>query len=207
MMLIVLFSSPFSPSLLPSILHFCQTSFLPTLPPSFFISSLLPFFLPSFLFFFLPPFLHSFLPSTFLPPFLPTSLPPFFLPSFLLSSLPSSCPPVSAVHDVRHLPGHILGHQPLQLLHLALRGHGHRWDAVAALQEAWAAAAHQGREAGGRFACSFWSGGLIKLQWHQWVNREEFLFVYFYIPTKSNKKKQNLKWSWVSSCVAHLLVL
>lgn len=58
---------------------------------------------------------------------------------------PVCCPSVFAVHDVRPLPGYLLRHQPLQLLHLALCGHGHHRDAVAALHQARATPAHQGR--------------------------------------------------------------
>lgn len=43
---------------------------------------------------------------------------------------------VFAVHDVRHLPGHLLGHQSLQLLHLAVCWYGHCWHALAALYQA-----------------------------------------------------------------------
>lgn len=52
--------------------------------------------------------------------------------------------PVFAVHDVRHLSGHLLRHQPLQLLHLAVRRHGHRRPAVAACHQARPQTAHQG---------------------------------------------------------------
>ena len=52
---------------------------------------------------------------------------------------------VSAVHDVRHLSGHLLRHQPLQLLHLALCWYGHCWYALAAPYQAQPQTAHQGR--------------------------------------------------------------
>uniref|UniRef100_A0A9L0SLZ8 Solute carrier family 7 member 5 n=1 Tax=Equus caballus TaxID=9796 RepID=A0A9L0SLZ8_HORSE len=55
-------------------------------------------------------------------------------------------PPVHVHHDpaLHLLHGHLLRHQLLQLLQLALRGPGHRGDAVAPLQEAGPGAAHQG---------------------------------------------------------------
>lgn len=43
---------------------------------------------------------------------------------------------VFAVHDVRHLSGHLLCHQPLQLLHLAVCRDGHRWLGLDALNQA-----------------------------------------------------------------------
>lgn len=52
---------------------------------------------------------------------------------------------VFAVHDVRHLQRHFLCYQPLQLLHLAVRGYGHCRHALAALYQARPQKAHQGR--------------------------------------------------------------
>ncbi|CAF94338.1 unnamed protein product [Tetraodon nigroviridis] len=63
--------------------------------------------------------------------------------SFHTSSIPHFH--LFALHDVRHLSGHLLRHQPLQLLHLAVCGHGHRRPAVAARHQAGPQTAHQGR--------------------------------------------------------------
>lgn len=49
---------------------------------------------------------------------------------------------VFAVHDVRHLSGHLLRHQPLQLLHLAVCRYGHRRPAMAACHQAGPQTAH-----------------------------------------------------------------
>uniref|UniRef100_A0A3P9MB02 Solute carrier family 7 member 5 n=1 Tax=Oryzias latipes TaxID=8090 RepID=A0A3P9MB02_ORYLA len=48
------------------------------------------------------------------------------------------------VHDVHHLPGHLLCHQPLQLFHLAVCWDGHCWLGMVASHQARPQKAHQG---------------------------------------------------------------
>lgn len=55
-----------------------------------------------------------------------------------------SLPAVFPVHALRPVQGHLLGHQPVQLLYLAVCGHGDRRLAVAPLDQARAQEAHQG---------------------------------------------------------------
>lgn len=65
------------------------------------------------------------------------------------------------------LQQHLLSHQLLQLLQLAVCGPGHHWDDVAALQEARAGEAHQGENGVGTarrpLPCSFPAPGEAQL--------------------------------------------
>nr|XP_025124293.1 large neutral amino acids transporter small subunit 1 isoform X2 [Bubalus bubalis]XP_025124294.1 large neutral amino acids transporter small subunit 1 isoform X2 [Bubalus bubalis] len=65
-------------------------------------------------------------------------------PASAPSTGPSSRPPVHHDPALRLLQRHLLRHQLLQLLQLALRGPGHCWHALASLPETGAGAAHQG---------------------------------------------------------------